>query len=115
MSNYDMSIHANPDAKAWAEFFMKTKSEQQWSVDDIDEELMVGWFANAMMAMHDHLLNGKALLPESPNKELAWRMIKAGAEAVGMTFDQKGPTPQNFDHAVKSVQAMIAAAQDRSE
>jgi hypothetical protein len=55
MSDYDRSIHNNPDAQAWAKFFMATVKEQGWCVDHIDEELMTGWFANAMMAMHDHV------------------------------------------------------------
>ena len=55
MSDYDRNIHHNPDAAAWAKFFIKTIEEQQWTINDIDEGLMVGWFANAMMAMHDSL------------------------------------------------------------
>ena len=55
MSDYDMSIHSNPDAEAWAKFFVETKVRGNWSIDDIDEDLMLSWFANAMMAMHDHL------------------------------------------------------------
>ena len=43
---YDRSIHHNPDAQAWARFYCET-------VPDADEALMTGWFANAMMAMHD--------------------------------------------------------------
>lgn len=53
MSEYDMSIHSNPDAQAWAKFFMKTMDENEIV---IDVELMTAWFANAMMAMHDHLV-----------------------------------------------------------
>jgi hypothetical protein len=52
---YDMSIHTNPDAQAWAKFFIKTKNEMGWTEQDIDEGLMIGWFANAMGAMHDYL------------------------------------------------------------
>lgn len=48
---YDMSIHQNPDAKAWAEFFHKTHPEC-----NVGPDVMLGWFANAMMAMHDHLV-----------------------------------------------------------
>ena len=55
MSDYDKSIHHNPDAMAWAKFFIATKEDQSWSLEDIDEELMLTWFANAMMAMHDHI------------------------------------------------------------
>ncbi len=49
MSNYDLSIHTNPDAQAWAKFFCKTHPGV------LDEGIMIGWFANAMMAMHDYL------------------------------------------------------------
>jgi hypothetical protein len=55
MNDYDKSIHSNPDAQAWAKFFIDTLAEQSWRVEDIDEALMTGWFANAMMAMHDHV------------------------------------------------------------
>jgi hypothetical protein len=51
-ATYDMSIHMNPDAMAWAEFFKKTFPNSPHDVDT-----MHGWFANAMMAMHDHLLS----------------------------------------------------------
>ncbi len=55
MSDYDKSIHSNPDAQAWARFFIDTLAEQSWRIEDIDEGLMTGWFANALMAMHDHV------------------------------------------------------------
>jgi len=55
MNDYDKSIHSNPDAQAWAKFFIDTLAEQSWRIEDIDESLMTGWFANAMMAMHDHV------------------------------------------------------------
>jgi len=55
MSDYDRSVHNNPDAQAWAKFFIKTVKEQGWNIEHIDEGLMTGWFANAMMAMHDHV------------------------------------------------------------
>lgn len=50
MSNYDLSIHHNPDARAWAQFFMKCYAEYK---EPLDEAVMIGWFANAMMAMYD--------------------------------------------------------------
>lgn len=49
MTDYDMSIHQNPDAQVWAKFFCA----QHPGV--LDEGIMAAWFANAMMAMHDHL------------------------------------------------------------
>lgn len=53
MSNYDMSIHMNPDAMAWAKFFCETTRDMPRANFD-DESYIVVWFANAMMAMHDH-------------------------------------------------------------
>jgi hypothetical protein len=53
MSNYHLSIHQNLDADAWAKFFLECNPS---SPHDIDT--MRGWFANAMMAMHDHLKGG---------------------------------------------------------
>ena len=50
MIDYDMKIHSNPDAQAWAKFFIQTKEKASWQIEDIDESLMLGWFANAMMA-----------------------------------------------------------------
>jgi hypothetical protein len=55
-ADYDHAIHRNPDAKAWADFFVYTFP----GLAD-KRELMISWFANAMMAMHDHL---KAQQPE---------------------------------------------------
>jgi hypothetical protein len=43
---YDMSIHHNPDAAAWAKFYKEVNPSS-------DESIMVGWFSNAMMAMYD--------------------------------------------------------------
>lgn len=59
MSDYDMSIHTNPNAMAWAKFFVETNPDV-----GLDEGVMVGWFANAMMAMHDHLRGGPTVLPD---------------------------------------------------
>lgn len=58
MADYDMSIHTNPDAAAWAAFYVKSREEFENSGRSgrfDNEENMLGWFANAMMAMHDHL------------------------------------------------------------
>ena len=51
------------DATEWAQFFVRTKMENNWTIDDytggytmhfrIDEGLMLAWFANAMCAQMD--------------------------------------------------------------
>lgn len=55
MTDYDMSIHANPDARAWAKFYTEIRNKSADPANFDDEENMIGWFANAMMAMHDHM------------------------------------------------------------
>lgn len=70
MSDYDMSIHSNPDARAWAKFFCQTVKSAP-----VDEELMIGWFANAMMAMHDHIHQQRKPLTRDQRAAVAaaWR------------------------------------------
>jgi hypothetical protein len=50
---YDMSIHSNPKADAWAKFFRECNPDC-----NVPDDVMLGWFGNAMMAMHDFLKGG---------------------------------------------------------
>jgi hypothetical protein len=51
MNNDDEpNLHETVDALVWAETFVKYKKDCGWDLDDIDEELMLGWFANCMYA-----------------------------------------------------------------
>jgi len=43
------------DGKQWAEYFVQTLEDNGWTIEDIDESLMLGWFANAQMGMHDRI------------------------------------------------------------
>ena len=54
-----MSIHSNPSALAWTKFFREC-----WPECNIDDDTMHGWFANAMMAMHDHIYQTSPPKPE---------------------------------------------------
>ena len=45
-----MSLIETNDAQKWASEFCRIKQEQNWTLDDIDEGLMISWFANAMYA-----------------------------------------------------------------
>jgi hypothetical protein len=75
--NYDMSIHTNPDAVAWAQFYCKTIKENPEIV--IDESYMIAWFSNAMMAMHDYLvLQGNPI-----NGDHAEYMIDSVSSRIG--------------------------------
>ena len=68
-ADYDRSIHCNPDAMAWADFFVATFP----GLAD-KHDLMLGWFANAMMAMHDFL---KSEQPDAVKIQVA--LLKAQA------------------------------------
>lgn len=57
---YPAAMSHNPDAKDWADFFMAT-----FPNCGADPDIMLGWFANAMMAMHDHIVS-------EAEKELEW-------------------------------------------
>lgn len=62
--DYDRSIHSNPSADAWARLFVAT---YPGLADRLD--VMRGWFANAMMAMHDSIKQRPAS-PAAPSSEL---------------------------------------------
>jgi hypothetical protein len=63
--DYDRSIHSNPDARAWAAFFAQHFPPGSPCPD---EGTMLGWFANAMMAMHDSL-KAAPVPPPPPSPE----------------------------------------------
>lgn len=46
----DTKLLQTNDAMVWAEEFVRIKKEQAWNLEDIEEGLMVAWFANAMVA-----------------------------------------------------------------
>jgi len=52
MSDIDRS---NIDAVYWAEQFCQHCKDNDWSLDDIDEGLMMAWFANYRFAVADPL------------------------------------------------------------
>ncbi|QDP60320.1 hypothetical protein [Alcanivorax jadensis] len=68
---YDRTIHHNPDGKSWADLFLQT-----FPHCGADPETMHGWFANAMMAMYDHLKNSQPAQQGSVPEE--WREVLAG-------------------------------------
>ena len=69
--DYDRNIHQNRDAMAWTKFFVKTVKENNLTLDQLlDESYMIGWFANAMMAMHDSLYHTKIAGLESKIEKL---------------------------------------------
>lgn len=51
-------LYENPNAMAWADYYCQINP-------DADHGTMLGWFANAMMATHDHLLKGAVTKKEA--------------------------------------------------
>lgn len=110
MLNYDKSIHTNPDAAAWARFFKETCDNLG---KECDESWMITWFANAMMAMHDHMRLTDVTLSERAHcGREGWKlvpllptanMLKAGADEV------IGSTHPNTS-AERSYRAMLSAS-----
>ena len=41
------------DAAKWAKAFCDCKQANNWTIEDIDESLMLGWFANAIEISDD--------------------------------------------------------------
>lgn len=80
MSNYDMSIHTNPDAAVWAKFFMETQAKL--GNPPLDEGTMLGWFANAMMAMHDYLRPDAAPVVMPDGSAVVFASISTGSTSL---------------------------------
>ena len=51
IENEEPNFRNTMDAKLWAEAFMRRFEHRK---DEIDEGLMLTWFANAIMAGYDH-------------------------------------------------------------
>ena len=45
-----MNLLESTDATQWAEEFVRLKNMHEWTLEQIDEGLMVAWFANCLFA-----------------------------------------------------------------
>jgi methenyltetrahydromethanopterin cyclohydrolase len=65
----DLIKAQSTDAKLWAKSFIDAMNENDWQLYDIDEQLMLGWFAAAIEATRDriHNDNNKLLAKEVHN------------------------------------------------
>lgn len=61
-------LHNTMDARKWAEAFCGIFKDRR---DEIDEELMLGWFANAIMVGFDHARNTADHIIRGQNRELS--------------------------------------------
>ena len=82
MSDPELLNYCGADAHKWAEAFCRIKEMQGWGATDIDEGLMIGWFANAIehashvrgLAQTPAVTAGWKLVPERPTQ----RQMDAG-------------------------------------
>ena len=72
------NLHSRRDARVWAEYYCKHNPEA--SLD-----IMTGWFANAMMAMHDSIYQNNFVTP----KEEQPIRLKEGMGVLNATREQK--------------------------
>lgn len=111
---YDRSIHHNPDAKAWAEFFVATFP----ALKD-KEDLMHSWFANAMMAMHDYLKNQPTQVQEAVEHDTkgsrkALGAMNAKLKAKIDRLERKLAAPPPSDDVAISKMARILSDREAS-
>lgn len=73
------------NAAAWAAEFDQHKADNGWGINDIDEGLMVGWFANAIEQTKQHETNPGYFDGRPFNADMA---ISKALEAIeGGVFD----------------------------
>jgi len=87
------------DGKWWAEEFMRTMAKNSWVMEDIDVDLMLGWFANAQMWMYDQVSNDNESLRKR-NEEL--EAVLAAAKHV--------VTPDLNEHYLSMAMSELADA-----
>ena len=107
-----MSIHTNPDALAWAKFFEETRVKNGWPLIP-DEATMHGWFANAMMAMHDHSnATLRTRLAESEENFTNAAALCAGMHAAAVG-EVRGPNMGVVEDVKEIRRRMLAAEAER--
>jgi hypothetical protein len=82
-----VNLHETTDAKVWAEEFVKALEANPSIATDVGT--MLGWFANAMMTMHDRTINH---MSEREVKAIGW----LSAELAGRSGAWDGKAPEWF-------------------
>jgi hypothetical protein len=94
--DYDRSIHNNPDAQAWAKFFIETTKDIDREVFGI-EGYMTAWFSDAMMAMHDSMKPQEAAAKYKELREATTDLLNA----IDGLFPSDGPVKARVRAALK--------------
>lgn len=105
MSDYDISIHSSRDAREWATLFIDTWKDVNRKPD---LDVMIGWFANAMMAMHDSIHQNEIQTLE--------KIIKVQDDALGLlTSKSKYCTLRELNNCEKAREARKLVRRMRDE
>jgi hypothetical protein len=79
------------DAMVWAKEFVSCLKKNNWSIENIDEGLMVAWFANAMAAQEGCQLKNTKLTPsEAVYGFSAWLTMRPKAITLSARHDASG-------------------------
>ena len=116
---HDRAMHHNGDAREWARFFLRT-----FPRCGADEDTMTGWFANAMMAMHDGPCAKKTVGREREAAKQAWDVAvgwvcgvpgafqDARARYLARTYPAPAPAPRSVTLSDGSV---VTYSRERDE
>lgn len=107
MNELNIKLLGTNDAMVWAEEFVKTMQRNKWEPNDIDEGLMVGWFANAMVAQEMATEKTKTL-----ESELS-RYITCAYSHEGQFLDHFFPIEEGIDSNQELFELHMASTQTR--
>lgn len=92
----DLHTYCGADARRWAEAFSQIKARQGWSVDDIDTDLMIGWFANAIEVACALRLAASRPAPQVVDREAAaWIITWSDGETSFTRSAPSASSPKN--------------------
>lgn len=101
----DLHTYCGAYARRWAEAFSQIKARQGWSVDDIDTDLMIGWFANAIEVACAIRL--AASRPAPVDREAVARIIK-GHVSVTVSGGVYAPRDNDRDGVASAADAILS-------
>ena len=99
----ELNIHDSPIADDWAKEYAKHYKEP-------DLETMRGWFANAMMAMHDHIKRQEKPTIDSMSDKLDDRikiLCSIGKTIQGISLDDRYEAGNTLAETLNKLQALI--------
>lgn len=108
------------DPEKWAECFVNTLREEDWKTGDIDNALMIGWFANYWAAVNDPLADQIETLQSqlqafADNKDLLTKYVIEDMEFIQRISRLVSDAQEQFDKRQKLLTAIESLQQPESE